>query len=216
MNYIPLQVKTSYSILESLNHIESLVTKAKTLKYDTLPITDHNNMFGVMEFYNECKKQKIKPIIGLDLDIDYGNILLYAQNNQGYKNLIKLATIKSERNINLEDLNKYKDNLILIIPYSSYDDKIYNLYNNKYIGYKNLEEKNKIPSNKLKVFINNVSYIEKDDYKYIDYLYMIKENKILGEYELNTHQNKYLLPPEELFNIIDQEEEQNYIYKRKL
>ena len=212
MNYIPLQVKTSYSILESLNHIESLVTKAKTLKYDTLPITDHNNMFGVMEFYNECKKQKIKPIIGLDLDIDYGNILLYAQNNQGYKNLIKLATIKSERNINLEDLNKYKDNLILIIPYSSYDDKIYNLYNNKYIGYKNLEEKNKIPSNKLKVFINNVSYIEKDDYKYIDYLYMIKENKILGEYELNTHQNKYLLPPEELFNIIDQEEEQNYIY----
>ena len=54
MDYDPLQVKTSYSILESLNQIKELVLRAKELSYQSLAITDNNNMFGVMEFYQEC------------------------------------------------------------------------------------------------------------------------------------------------------------------
>ena len=61
---LALQVKTSYSLLESLNDITKLVLKAKELGYTSLAITDHNNMFGVMEFYLECRKNDIKPIIG--------------------------------------------------------------------------------------------------------------------------------------------------------
>jgi DNA polymerase-3 subunit alpha len=201
MEYIPLQVKTSYSLLESLNNIKYLVTKAKKLGYTSLAITDHNNMFGVMEFYNECKNQNIKPIIGLELDINNSKILLYAKNNLGYKNLIKLATIKSERDLTIDDLTTYKDNLILIIPYEYYQIDIYNLYSDKYIGYHNIEQKLKIKEDK--VFINDVSYLEKEDHKYLDYLYMIKDNKVVGEYELNTNQNKYLLPLEELNHITD-------------
>ena len=78
MDYVPLQVKTSYSILESLNRIKELVLRAKELSYQSLAITDNNNMFGVMEFYQECNRNGIKPIIGIELNKDDIKILLYA------------------------------------------------------------------------------------------------------------------------------------------
>ena len=196
MKYVALQVKTSYSILTSLNDIKKLVNQAKKLGYTSLAITDTNNMFGVPEFYFECKKNNIKPIIGIELTIDSKTILLYAMNNNGYKNLVKLSTIISKQNLTLNDLKEYKDNLILVLPYTSYDEEIYNIYEYKYIGYSTIEEMNKIT--KDKVFINNVSYLNEKDYKYLDYLYMIKEQKTLGEYQLNTHANSHLLSESEL------------------
>ena len=60
MKYTALQVKTSYSLLNSLNKIDKLVEHAKELGYTSLAITDHNNMFGVPEFYQECKKKQYK------------------------------------------------------------------------------------------------------------------------------------------------------------
>ena len=196
MEYVALQVKTSYSILSSLNNIKSLIEQAKKLGYTSLAITDTNNMFGVPEFYYECKKNNIKPIIGIELTVDNKNILLYAINNNGYKNLVKLSTIVSEQLLTLEDLIKYKEDLILVLPYSNYNEKIYSIYDHKYIGYSTKEEANNI--SKDKVFINDVSYLNKKDYKYLDYLYMIKEQKKAGEYELNTHINKHLMSMTEL------------------
>ena len=113
MTYTALQVKTSYSLLNSLNDIKKLVSYAKSLGYTSLAITDQNNMFGVIEFYQECKKNNIKPIIGIELELEKKKILLYAINNDGYKNLIKLSTIKSERELNIEDLKKYISNISL-------------------------------------------------------------------------------------------------------
>ena len=135
MNYTPLQVKTSYSILSSLNSIQKLVLKAKEYGFKNLAITDENNMFGVMEFYLECKKNNIKPIIGIELTYNNTILLLYAKNINGYHNLIKLATIKSDRELTNEDLITYKNDLILIMPYQTFDQKIYDLYEDKYIGY---------------------------------------------------------------------------------
>lgn len=209
MEYVALQVKTSYSILESLNHIPKLVAKAKELGYTSLAITDTNNMFGVMEFYLECKKNDIKPIIGIELKINDSKILLYAKNKDGYKNLIKLSTLISDRELVIDDLVKHKDNLILIMPISTYNDNIYNIYEDKFIGYSTKEEKVKI--NKPKVFVNDVSYLEKEDYKYLDYLYMIKDGKAIGEYELNTHVGKYLMNGREVESICDIEDIKNTI-----
>ena len=197
MKYTALQVKTSYSILQSLNEITRLVDKAEQLGYTSLAITDTNNMFGVPEFYQKCIKHNIKPIIGIELEIKEKRILLYAINNKGYKNLIKLSSIKSERNLEMDDLKEYKENVLLILPYQYYDEEIYNIYTQKYIGYSNIEERKKI-SKKDKIFINDVSYLEKEDYKYLDYLYMIKELKVLGEYPLNTHINKHLMSIKEV------------------
>ena len=207
MNYTPLQVKTSYSILSSLNDIKKLVSLAKEYGYKSIAITDENNMFGVMEFYLECKKNNIKPIIGIELTMSNTILLLYSKNLKGYKNLIKLATIKSERELTYEDLTIYKDNLILIMPYNNFDEKIYNIYADKYVGYSNKEERDIIKDKK--VLINNIKYLYKKDSTYLDYINMIKEGKILGEYELNTHLFNYLLPLDEVSSLTTEEDINN-------
>ena len=207
MNYTPLQVKTSYSILSSLNEIKKIVSLAKQYGYSSLAITDENNMFGVMEFYLECKKNNIKPIIGIELTYDNTILLLYAKNLDGYKNLIKLATIKSDRNLTIEDLIMHKDNLILIMPYSVYDEKIYNLYEDKYIGYSTQEERNKIKDRC--VLINDIKYLYQKDSIYLDYINMIKDGKMLGEYELNTMTSNYLLTPDEVTSLSNAQDIQN-------
>ena len=94
MNYVPLQLKTCYSLLESLNLIEKLVITAKKLNYTSLAITD-NNMIGVMEFYKACIDNDIKPIIGLEVMVNSLPIVIYCKDYLGYKNLIKISTISS-------------------------------------------------------------------------------------------------------------------------
>ena len=84
---LALQVKTSYSLLSSLCKIEDLVKKAKEYGYTSLAITDENNLYGVMPFYETCLKYNIKPIIGVELSLENKKILLYARNNKGYKNI---------------------------------------------------------------------------------------------------------------------------------
>jgi len=210
MNYTPLQVKTSYSILSSLNNIQKLVSIAKEYGFENLAITDENNMFGVMEFYLECKKNNIKPIIGIELTYNNTILLLYAKNIDGYHNLIKLTTIKSDRELTNDDLITYKNDLILVMPYKTYEQKIFDLYEDKYIGYSTIEQRDKIKEKK--VFINNIKYLNQKDSQYLDYAYMIKDGKILGEYELNTHTNHHLLTKEEITSISNNEDIENTNY----
>ena len=210
MAYTALEVKTSYSILNSLNDIKKLVNLAVSYGYSSLAITDENNMFGVMEFYEECLKNNLKPIIGIDLTIDDGHILLYAKNNKGYKNLIKLSTIISDKELTYNDLLEYRDNLILIMPFSFYNEKIFSIYEDKFIGYNTIEERNKITEKK--VYISNVSYLKENDHKYLDYAKMIKQGKIIGEYELNNHKGMHLPTQEEIINISNKEDLDNNTY----
>lgn len=190
MNYTALQIKTSYSILESLNNINELVSRASSLGYTSLAITDKNNLFGVMEFYLECKKHNIKPIIGMEINNNDIKLLVYAINKLGYNKLIKIATNISEGNFDINSI--IDDNLIVIIPYEYFNSQLVSKLKYVYIGYSNTKDRDQI-TNYKKVFINDVSYLEKEDYKYLDYLLMIKEAKIIGEYELNTHKNKHLM-----------------------
>jgi len=204
MTYVPLQVKTSYSMLNSLNAIPKLIAKCLELGIKEIAITDSNNMFGVMEFYKECKKNNIKPIIGIELDILNSKILLYAKNYEGYQNLIKLSTIVSDRKLEIEDLTNHSNNLILVMPYSYYNKEIYNLYKEKYIGYSNIEEKEKIKEKK--VYINNVSYLEKNEYIYLNYAYLIKEGKVLGDSPLDKYKDNYLKTHDEVLEVSDEED----------
>lgn len=196
MNYTALQVKTSYSILNSLNDIKKLVSKARDYGYKNLAITDEGNMFGVMEFYLECKKNDIKPIIGIELHILEYVVLLYAKNIFGYKNLIKLATIVSDRELQIEDLEEYSSDLILVMPYNGYNEEIYQIYYERFIGYSNIDDRNMIHDKA--VFINNVSYLNEEDNEYLDYLVMIGEGKTLGEYAFHEKTGRHLLTLEEV------------------
>jgi DNA polymerase-3 subunit alpha len=205
-----LEVKTSYSILNSLNNIQKLVELAKKYGYTSLAITDEDNMFGVMEFYNECNKNNIKPIIGITLTIDGTKILLYAKNELGYKNLIKLSTIVSSEELTIDILKQYKDDLILIMPLFSYKEEIYKIYKDRFIGYTNKEELKNVIENP--VLITNVSYLNKNDYEYLGYANMIKEGKILGEYPLDSHKDNHLLTKEEFANLVNDEVLKNMAY----
>lgn len=106
MAFTHLHVHTEYSLLDGAARIKDVVARAKELGMDSLAITDHGVMFGVIDFYRECKKQGIKPIIGCevytaarrmtDKDADkdkyQGHLVLIAKNNTGYQNLIKIVS----------------------------------------------------------------------------------------------------------------------------
>lgn len=213
MNYTALQIKTSYSILNSVIKIKELVNQAVSYGYTSLAITDEGNMFGVMEFYLECNKNNIKPIIGIELKVDTSTLLLYAKNLQGYKNIIKLSTIISERSLTNEDLIKYRDNLILIMPFSSFQEEIYNLYEERFIGYKNLTEREQIHDKK--VLITDVAYLNKKDDIYLDYLKMIREGLTMGEYVFGENTQRHLLTKEEILELSTEEDILNTTYIAK-
>ena len=211
MNYVALYVKTSYSMLSSLIKIEELVMMAKKLGYKGLAITDEGNMFGVMEFYNCCKKYDIKPIVGMEITYNDKKFLLYAKNIEGYKCLIKLATIISDDKLSIDDVKEYSNDVILVMPIQWFDAEIYNIYEDKFVGYSDIKDRDKFKHNNY-VYINETLYLDKDDYKYLDYLSMIKYQKVLGEYELNKDMGKYLMNPKELELDSNDLDNYNYIY----
>ena len=211
MNYVALYVKTSYSMLSSLIKIEELVSRAKELGYKALAITDEGNMFGVMEFYNCCKKYDIKPIVGIEIAYSDKKFLLYAKNIEGYKCLIKLATIISDDMLSIDDLKRYSNDVILVMPVWYFDIDIYNIYKDKFVGYNDIKDRNKFRHNSY-VYINETLYLNENDYKYLDYLLMIKYQKFLGEYELNKDMGKYLMNPKELELDSNDIDNYNYIY----
>ena len=86
--YTPLYIKTNNNILSSIIKIDELIKFALDNNLKSLTITD-SNMYGAYDFYKECTKNNIKPIIGLEVSIP-DKIVLYAKNYEGYKNLIKL------------------------------------------------------------------------------------------------------------------------------
>ena len=106
MSFTHLHLHTEYSLLDGAARIDGVVKHAKELGMDSLAITDHGNMFGVIDFYKECKKQGIKPLIGCeiymavrsmkdkdpDLDRYQNHLVLIAENNDGYRNLIKIVS----------------------------------------------------------------------------------------------------------------------------
>ena len=173
MNYTPLWIKTDYSILSSLIKIDDLISTLKKFNIKSAAICD-DNLYGAMEFYTKCIKNDIKPIIGLEVNLDY-TILLYAKNYKGYQNLCNINTLINEKNFSFDELIKYINDLVLILPYKYKDKKdIYIPYTKDlFIGYNNEDEEKKINGNK--VYLNKTLTLKKEDSKYLKYLYKIKD-----------------------------------------
>ncbi len=106
MAFTHLHVHTEYSLLDGASRIGDLVARAKEMGFESLAITDHGVMFGVIDFYRECRKHGIKPVIGCevytaartrfdkeaDKDKHMGHLVLLAKNNTGYRNLMKIVS----------------------------------------------------------------------------------------------------------------------------
>lgn len=106
IRFVHLHTHTHYSLLDGLSKVEDLVKLAQDDGMPALAITDHGAMYGVIDFYQACKKAGIKPIIGVEayianrtrhdkeagMDNKRYHLTLLAKNMEGYKNLIKLTT----------------------------------------------------------------------------------------------------------------------------
>jgi DNA polymerase-3 subunit alpha len=106
MSFAHLHVHTEYSLLDGFSNIKKLVKRVKEMNMESVAITDHGAMFGVIDFYKAAKAEGIKPIIGLEaymaargmkdkdskLDRTSSHLLLLAENETGYKNLLKIAS----------------------------------------------------------------------------------------------------------------------------
>lgn len=104
--FVHLHVHTEFSMLDGLAKIGPLVKRAKELGFPALAVTDHGGMYGAVSFYNTCKKNEIKAIIGVEaymaknsrfdkqtkMGSDQFHLLLLAQNMTGYQNLMKLVS----------------------------------------------------------------------------------------------------------------------------
>lgn len=133
-NFTHLHVHTQYSLLDGSSKIKELILRTKQLNMDSIAITDHGVMYGVIEFYKQAKENGIKPIIGCEVyvasgsrlnkenskDNFYYHLVLLAENNEGYKNLIKLVSygfldgFYYKPRIDIDLLKKYHKGIIAL------------------------------------------------------------------------------------------------------
>ncbi len=106
MSFIHLHNHSHYSLLDGLTKIDDLLARAKELKMNAVAVTDHGNLYGAIEFYKKALASKIKPILGIEAYIapgdhkekkysqedKYFHLILLAENNTGWQNLLKLVT----------------------------------------------------------------------------------------------------------------------------
>ena len=133
-DFVHLHVHSEYSLLDGMSRIKDLPVRAKELGMKAIALTDHGVMYGAVDFYKECKKNDIKPIIGCEVyvaphsrfdkeagrDNGYNHLILLAKNKTGYQNLSKLVSLSFvegfyyKPRIDLEILEKYSEGLICL------------------------------------------------------------------------------------------------------
>ncbi|MDP4092567.1 MAG: DNA polymerase III subunit alpha [Bacillota bacterium] len=155
--FVHLHVHTEYSLLDGANRIKDLVKRACEFGMDSIAITDHGVMYGIVEFYKEAVKNDIKPILGCEvytarrtrfdkqagIDSDQGHLVLLAENARGYKNLMKIVSagftegFYYKPRIDWEILEKYSEGIIALSACLS-GDVPRALLNNDYEGAKKI------------------------------------------------------------------------------
>lgn len=187
--FVHLHVHTEYSLLDGLTKIKDLVAKVKEFEMSSVAITDHGVMYGCVDFYKECVKAGIKPLVGMEgytVPFDHkrkegkedkinNHIVLLAKNYDGYKNLMKLSTISHlegfyyKPRFDLKTLKKYADGLVCLssCPKGQLGQ---NLINGDYEAAKNLA------SWYAETFGDGNYYLEIQRHEYKKYLENFKDN----------------------------------------
>lgn len=133
-DFVHLHLHTEYSLLDGASRINELPGKVKELGMNAVAMTDHGVMYGTVAFYKACKKEGIKPIIGCEVytarrtrfdkekqsDGDYGHLVLLAENQTGYQNLMKIVTrawsegFYYKPRVDMDLLRQYHEGLIAL------------------------------------------------------------------------------------------------------
>ncbi len=234
MAFIPLHIRTSYSFLKSGILLKNLFNVAKKYGYEEIGICDLNVMYSYPEFNSLAKENNIKPIFGLDIEVEDFYLSLILKNENGYRNLCKIVSLISKNKYNdkeivLDELKDYFKDVICIIPtnknscFNQINDnllpiikKISSYFDDFYIGLE-IYTDNSVPhANLIRNFAdkNNlnivafpfVSYINKEDAKVIDVLDAIRENRSIDRNFESSFPYFYLKSKEEISHFYNEEE----------
>ena len=92
MTFTQLQVHSNYTLLHSPLALPDLIQAAKNRGYSAVALTDTNVVYGLVEFYRQAKAAGLKPLLGMQIEIADAKLLVIAENNTGYHQLLKLST----------------------------------------------------------------------------------------------------------------------------
>ena len=231
---VHLHMRSSYSLLESNIRLEQMILHQKQLGYRHVCLTDHNVMYGTMEFYHLCKKHDVHPIFGLEVDTmkdeeRFGFILL-AKDDIGLQNLYKLSS-KINQYIEFNELVSYSDHCVVLTSSSGQDtlsgyidnqelDKINSFINlcsasftDFYLSVAMNDSNKRKADNKLlkqvpckRVALSRIYYENKEDVKVLQVLRAIAKQTYMDDQRLDVTYNRYLRSMEEMHSLYEEEE----------
>ena len=93
MSFTHLHTHSHFSLLEGVTAPAALAERAAQFRMPALALTDHNTLYGAVEFYQVCRAAEVRPVIGLELDTDEGDrLVLLARDAEGYRRLCRLSS----------------------------------------------------------------------------------------------------------------------------
>ena len=229
---VHLHMRSSYSLLESPIRLESMILHQKQLGYNHVCLTDHNVMYGTMEFYQLCKKHNVHAIIGLEVDSIYNeepfHFILLAKNDMGLQNLYKLSSIIKE-NVSFDEVIKYaKDCVVLtssdgkdtfsayiehqdLEKLSAFVELCKNSFSDFYVSISmNDSGKKRVDNRILKqldckcVALSRILYEKSEDVKSLQALRAIAKQTSIENQGLDVQFQRYLRSPQEMEALYDE------------
>ena len=189
--FYPLGVKTDFSILKSLIKIEDYISYAKNNGLNVIGILD-DNLNSSHIFYEMCKKNNIKPVIGLDIIIEDKEVYLYPVNYHGLTNLFKFSSLEEK---SFKTLKNYSEDIICVINYESLEiyENMKKIFSKVFLSFKTDEERvDELSISEDVIYINETLSLTEEASKYINYLDMINKNITLGEFSLKDYRESIL------------------------
>ena len=237
----PLYIRSVYTLLSSMCSIEGIVSYGKKYGYNALGLVDKNVLAGAMSFKKECQKANIKPIFGLEFEINVldrtFDVILYAQDDEGFKNLMGLSSYMCTTNntVDIDTFNKYRDHNILCLlsdsmPLTYAVDKKMDLvevlktqneiFKNYIVGLVDHDKAiNKERDKKIKDLLvrNNITcialsktlYLDKQDYEEYEVLKCIRDKKTINDDSNSLDSGRHFLDKDEFNFLYDQDDLRN-------
>jgi len=216
--FTPLSIKTHYSEGDSIIPINILVRRASQLGFKSLGMADFDNIFKINTFYEMCKKEDIKPVIGTELRLKEGNFIIIIKNQTGYYNLADIMLKKDLDNFSFDTLIKHQNGLAFILPMLESEIKPNKNLDQIIAKYKKFDElyfeirrdsDNEIALNQeyiniakkygLKLIANSkITHLQKDTFKMLNTIKKSKRPKLTEYFYSGT----YLKVPEEYEGFI--------------
>ena len=179
--------------MESMISIQKYVDQGKAYGYSALGIMDVDNLYGAYYFIKECQKQGIQPLLGLEMTVHHKeelvNLRFLALSNRGYRNLMKLSTLKMTGKKEWTDFYSYLEDVCVIVPYYSAIDSL-DLGQDYYIGVYPDTAQSNFSHPILPLY--RVNSFESEDLETLQMLKAIKENVTLREVDVQAQQGLFL------------------------